>query len=254
MELSRWKWLFIVSEALLLVGFLILAFWEKDYRTSIEVIVAAVAIAIEVLLSKSDKAWLHIIIIIGLLVEEVIWAWGIWLNSKEEQTNDVEEVLADNTDKVIRGMKAELVELDMNKDPLLKSLDKYTNVTGADQERMQSVITEKIRTWKEGWNSLTLGTVSGEYADARGRVDEIYTIRCIPEAESVYLQDDAINDYDLCIEGIETLYGLYSNPELKKEEAAMHLEKGDLCQKLGRESEADAAYHESIVIAWEGLE
>lgn len=249
MKLSRWKLLFVVLEVLLVIVSIILAFLEKDYRISIEVIIAVMSIAIAY---KLDKNWVHIVVIIGLIVVDLIWGRGIRINNG---INNADEKLTDNPDEIIeQEMTVEPVELDMKEDPLLKSLDKYTSVTGTDQEKMQSVITENIRTWKEDWDSLTLGTVSGAYSDARGRVDEIYTIRCIPEAESVYLQDDAVKDYDLCIEGIEVLYKLYTNPELKKEEAAMRLEKGNLCQRLGRESEAATAYHEAITTAWEGLE
>ena len=252
MKLSRWKWFFIVVEALLWIVFLILAFLEKDYKTSIEVILAGAAIGIEFIVYRSEKVWSHVIFIIGLIVVDLIWVRGICTNN---EINNADERLADNPDKIIKQeMTVEPVELDMKEDPLLKSLDKYTSVTGTDQEKIQSVITENIRTWKDDWDSLTLGTVSGEYNVARGKVDEIYTIRCIPEAESVYLKDDAVVDYDLCIKGIEDLYKLSANPELKKEEAAMHLEKGNLCQRLGRESEAAAAYHEAITTAWEGLE
>lgn len=255
MKLSHKMWFFIVLEVILLVVFIVLAFLEKDYVTSVEVIIAILAIVLDILACKRDKCWLHIVIICGLIMVDIIWAKGIWLNSAKGQEGTADERFTENTDTVIpQDIKVDMAELDMKEDPLLKSLDKYTNEAGTDKEKMRIVITGNLKNWMKGWNSLALGTVSAGYAATRGRVDEIYTIRCIPEAKSAYLQDDAVNDYDLCINEIKKLYEQYTNPELKKEEAAMYVEKGDLCQRLGRESEADAAYHNALNIAWEGLE
>ncbi|MCM1122154.1 MAG: hypothetical protein NC416_06200 [Eubacterium sp.] len=255
MKSSYWKWLFIVPEALLLMGFVVLAFLEKDYRASVEIIISMVAIVLEIVACKWDKCWFHVVIIIVLCMVDVIWVRGIWLNTAIKQKIVADNKLAENPDSFVsQDKKEETMELDLKEDPLLKSLNKYTNDTATNQEKMKDVITKNIRTWMTGWDSLTLGEASAEYTERRGKVDEIYIIRCLPEADSIYLQDEAISDYDKCITELEALYKIYTNPQIIKEEAEMYLEKGDLCQRLGRESEASTAYHEAIGIAERGVE
>lgn len=254
----------IVVQAVLMVWFIVLAFCEPDYKGALQIVIGVVTLivtAIGIFFTCRKKFIWVIVILLTELVLAIIWTKGMWTDrvGGEELVQISEEVSTEETKRngtdIDGGEREEkeLKDFDLKSDFYLKNLDEYTNVDGTENEKITKVMEEKLRHWMKEYDTLRLGGSSDECARIRGKADEIYTICCLPQKDSKYLQDKAVESYDDYIKELEELYNKSENPEIKKEIASAYIDLGDLYQTLGNGDKARNCYSKVIEVGWDGV-
>ncbi|MCM1038805.1 MAG: hypothetical protein NC434_05725 [Ruminococcus sp.] len=254
--------LLIALPVLEILWVIVLLFMEKDYIGSIQIGIAILSVTITIILgiavNKTKKLrWkriIYIVMVAGLFIIDIVWSLGI-MRQRKEITVLSTGALAENSDsEEVEVLEKNLKSLVLENDQFLKSLPEYTHVQGSDPDKITAVFVNEITEWMKKWDILSLGEFGDGYINGRNRIDEIYNIYCLAAMDSKFIKDLAVDSFKLCIGEIKKLNNEYPNPELLKEEADKYIELGDLCARLGKQSEAADYYIEAIDIAWEGLE
>lgn len=262
------KYLLIAIPCVLVIWHVILMFLEKDHLGAIQTwatvfgFIVAIITAISTYKEKFKRLAfiIYIVIVIILLIVDIKWTIGVIhdknINITNTQTSNDENGSSKNDDTIVETaeVRRNVINFNFANDHFIISLDEYTLVQGNDEEKIHSLLDEKMEEWMAEWNSKALGEAGDGYNAKRGKIDELYNICCKPEAESKYLQEKAIKDYEELINEIDCAYDIWHNPELKKEKALMYLDMGDLYQSLGENSKARDCFEKAMDVSWEGIE
>lgn len=248
---------------LLSVGFIILLFVIQDFGNAITWFLAVLPsiIAIIALKLKIERMYVCLSICAVLLILDALMAgWIVQKNREEESTVNVVTSVKENgsigeNDSDMENLeKTVQKDFELQEDHFVKYLDEYMKESGSSEDLIRKLIVAKLEKWAEEWDVLTLGDAGEGYSDQRTLIDEIYTIRILPEMESITLKEKAIEDIEWVIRELDVAYGIWPSPDLQREKALRYLESGDLCQKLGRYDEARKQYEAGIDVLWDGLE